>query len=102
MVAVNLTTPGSVFSFNDPTALTVGTVVSAMNSNAGSDPLALFGPLSGVTTNNGDINLQSGRLAVDQAGTAGTGIVRLVESGALSQATTGPIAANSLSVTDRT
>ena len=98
-VAANLTASGSVFSLNDPaTALTVGTVGAATSA---SDPSGLFGALSGVATSNADVNLKSGGLAVNQPVGAGTAIVRLVESGAVSQdATNGAITASSLSVAD--
>ena len=97
-LAASLTSPGSAFSFNDgATALTFGTVAAAA---AGADPSALFPAVSNVTTSDGDINLSSGGLAINQPLNAGTGIVRLVESGAVSQLAAGTITAASLSVTD--
>jgi hypothetical protein len=97
-LAASLTSLGSAFSFNDgATALTFGTVAAAA---ASADPSALFPAVSNVTTIGGDINLRSGGLAINQPLNAGTGIVRLVESGAVSQLAAGTITAGSLSVTD--
>ncbi len=97
-VAVNLTTAGSAFTIKDPTTLlTVGTVAAAA---AGTDPSGLFGAVTGVTTTNGDINLDSAGLVLNQPVTAGTAIVRLLENGPVSQTAAGPITASSLSVVD--
>ena len=97
-VAANLTTAGEAFSFNDATqALAVGTVAAA---SATVDPAGLFAAVSGITTNAADINLQSAGLALNQPVSAGTGTVRLVESGAVSQTAPGTIGAAALSVTD--
>src|SRR5204862_677376 len=79
--------------------LSVGTVVA---SSTLADPSGLFGALSAVTTNNADINLKSAGLAVNQPIAAGTGIVRLVETGAVSQdATNGAITASALRAGER-
>ena len=94
----DLTTAGEAFSFNDATqALAVGTVAAA---SATVDPAGLFAAVSGITTNAADINLQSAGLALNQPVSAGTGTVRLVESGAVSQTAPGTIGAAALSVTD--
>ena len=96
-VAVNVMLAGGAFSFNDTALQTVGSVAAAP---AASDPSSQFGAVTGATTNNGDINLLSAGLALNQAVGAGTGTVRLVETGAVSQALAGAITAGSLSVTD--
>src|SRR4029077_9177098 len=70
-------------------------------ATVGADPSGLFGAVTGIATNGGDVNLKSGGLALTNAVGVGSGTVRLVESGAISQnATTGAITAASLSVTD--
>src|SRR4029077_10579360 len=48
----------------------------------------------------GDVNLRSGGLAINQPLFTGTGTVRLLESGAVSQSAASPITASFLSVTD--
>ena len=55
--------------------------------------------MTGITTSSGDVNLKSGALTLTNAVGAGSAIVRLVESAAISQnTTTGAITAGSLSV----
>jgi hypothetical protein len=51
-------------------------------------------------TSNGDVNLRSGGLSINQPLNAGIGSVRLVESAAVSQTPAGTITAASLSVND--
>ena len=99
-VALSLTGSGEAYSFNNgATGLIVGTVAAAA---AGADPLGLFPIVIGATTNNGDLNLASAGLAVNQAIAVGTGTVRLVDTGAISQTAPGTIMAGSLSVSDTT
>ena len=94
-VAASLTTSGSAFSFADgTTALTVGSVGAAAT---GADPTPLFGAtVTGIATNSGDVNLKSAGLTLTNAVGAGSGIVRLVGGGAVSEAATGAITASSL------
>lgn len=93
--AANNTFAGGAVTFNNSTtALSIGTIAAASST---ADPDALFGSVTGISTGNGDVNIQSGALTVNQAVGAGTGTVRLVVSGAISQATAGTITAADLS-----
>jgi uncharacterized repeat protein (TIGR01451 family) len=99
-LAVSGTGSSSPFTFNDSKTLTIGTVASAASTSAGSDPSGLFSSLTGITTSNGDVNLDSAGLTINQAIAAGTGNVRFVESAAVSQAAAGTITAAGLATTN--
>ena len=68
----------------------------------GADPSGLFGAVTGIATNSGDVNLNSsGGLALTNAVGAGSATVRLIATAGISQNTTsGAITAGALSVID--
>src|SRR4029077_5209073 len=103
-LAVSLTSAGEAFSFNDSGnagQLLVDTVLSASATVAGSDPLGLFPQIAGATANNGDINVKSNGLTINQAIAVGTGNVRLVDTAAVSQAAAAPITGGAASGGER-
>ena len=82
-LAANVTGAGNAFSYTDANALTIGTVDG----------------INGVTTNNGNIGLQTGgALAINQALSAGTATVGLNAGGAVTQGAAGIITANELNL----
>jgi uncharacterized repeat protein (TIGR01451 family) len=97
LLATTNSSTGGAVTLNNSTALTVGTVAAA---TAAVDPSGLFGAVSGIGTTNGDVNLQGAGLTINQAIAAGTGNVRFVESGAVTQAAAGTITAGGLSVSN--
>ena len=55
-----------------------------------------FAAVTGITTNNGDVNIKYGPLTINQAINAGTGTVRIGSEGGVSQTATGIITAAGL------
>ncbi|HEY5311913.1 MAG TPA: hypothetical protein VIK18_05315, partial [Pirellulales bacterium] len=94
-IAANDTAAGASVAYNSIFNGTVGSVPAAATSL---DPNRLFGTVTGITTSNGDVNLDTGGLTISSAISAGTGIVRLVELGAVTQ--TAGIAAAGLSISN--
>jgi filamentous hemagglutinin family protein len=98
----DLPMPNSFVYRNDGRSLTVGTVPTLLESGAETPPnnqmLSVAG-LSGVTTVNGAITLQtttSGNLVLNQSVNAGTGLVTLTSVGTITEPAGGLIAAATL------
>ena len=92
------TSSGSPLTLNNgANALIVGSIAAAASA---ADPRGLFAAVAGITTSAGDVDLESGGLAVNQAISASTANVRFVESGSLSEATAVAITAAGLSTTN--
>ena len=99
-MALSLTGSAASGFNNGATGLIVGTVAAAA---AGAGPAGIVPDRDrGERRINGDLNLASAGLAVNQAIAVGAGTVRLVDAGAISQTTPGTITAGSLSVSDTT
>ena len=82
-LAATVTGAGNAFAYTDANALTIGTVDG----------------INGITTNNGDIGLQTGgALAINQALSAGTAAIGLNGGGAVTQGAAGIITANELNL----
>lgn len=90
-IAAKNSAAGGELRLRNSVATTIGSVAAATGYNADA-------ALSGITTNVGDINLNTGTLSLEQALSAADAVVRLRTTGGISQTSSGIITAASLGV----
>jgi hypothetical protein len=90
-VAIAQTVVAGTVSINDTAAATIGTIAA--------DAQSLFSATSGITTAGADILFtETSAIAINQPLNAGTGIVRLVTAGGISESGAGGVTASALGV----